>query len=1000
MYHKTLYSNEDIQITSLAALLPGKDTSSISARFLANSESESFLLLVGTASGVLQSLEVQLHGENFRVSMEKRNTVLLKSPTGAQEEISFLFGLREPLSLVLAVLGNQVLLLESGSLQIRTEDRFSVSATTKIVQMTAQEESEECGDVRRFAYISKDKTLQLLEVSAQGVQRMAEPISLEEYEVTSLTWMGGVLFVGTVTDYLLYDTHTFSLLYKLDIREQDGSRKHPPMAQGMHLKEDAVKYNFTAVEVDTEEEVPNGISWLNSEFSLLFTASSQLYAVELPPAVEDVDLMNALPVDGTVAGVSHLLAVYPFVLAVQGDRMVPFLVTSDRGHLRALDNRQGVNFSSKVNLQQHVRLPFGVLVFSPHTIEAAVWQSFSHQLQTLVGNGWFSEAVFFFNRFAVSEDGDETEELVEELYKSCGDGAWARARYEEAYQYYFLSGVSPTLPLRNMPELLPESRSAGLAVEVTPEGRQKYEPLFQYLKHFWFLSYAGEAGVPELPPEERTALEYAMIVLSVYFVEKSSSNDETNPRFIPLHEAAVFILESRFVDVADCAHLIKAEGSNHLLPFAVAKEGKVEEALTQCQDDNAAECACLILSELSHLSSSTTDTGKWFQAHLPWIAAADVEVLLQFVTTVPNFAPPLPVAFAVFLGVSGLPLYRYLGHLIDEMGNTTAKYHTTHAVNMIEILVQLSSYLLPESADSMTVPLEGAPLALSDVGLLDSVRQSLRSFLRTSTHYNIDDVMIHLRAGRFYEEQVIVLEKNGDHIGALSTLVYDLNDIAGAEEYCERLLHSNNHGVRTGGHSPLHYEKSESEAPDSDSNDTSLSLADESRWDVVQWDFSSHRGSTARGAVNPFFHLLLNVLLVSPDGHTPRTKEAEALLNQHGSEMDMLLVLSTLPGDMCFSDIAESIIHVLRAHEQELLLSQMQRGAVEGVLEEAVQLHHSMLQRFVCIDTTRRCARCDKLLCEESALIAVYPNLKTTHLRCQCDPRLDPERGVPYTQPV
>lgn len=93
---------------------------------------------------------------------------------------------------------------------------------------------------------------------------------------------------------------------------------------------------------------------------------------------------------------------------------------------------------------------------------------------------------------------------------------------------------------------------------------------------------------------------------------------------------------------------------------------------------------------------------------------------------------------------------------------------------------------------SMSVDPKSNDLAIRGPGEADGpvlfkiFRKKLQYFLMTSTEYHAEKILRLLPAGRFLHEYALVLSRLGQHEEVLKIYIHEVDDLALAEEYCQR----------------------------------------------------------------------------------------------------------------------------------------------------------------------------------------------------------------------
>ncbi|KPI83440.1 hypothetical protein ABL78_7526 [Leptomonas seymouri] len=536
----------------------------------------------------------------------------------------------------------------------------------------------------------------------------------------------------------------------------------------------------------------------------------------------------------------------------------------------------------------------------------------------------------------------------------------------------------------------------------------------------------------------------------------------------------------------------------------LAARGDYDRAFTHCQEEgDVATAGALLAMHACTPGATDAQLEKLYQQHLPWMLEVDPPTTVQLLTTpawLEGERPGPEVLLPILLTVGGTVLLDYLSYLINTECSVEPSVHQLYATHLVSTLQTLRDEWGLQGFTS--VELGAADGAGTETGLVGPIRRTLLSFLQCSPYYDKERVLAVLVEAGLCEEQCVVLEALGDHVGVLSVHVYAMHDMNRAVRYCEAhyrpgcasahrwlpladLRHQMTAapgsstqavsppkaaGCADGG--PLRQlEGLESCRPlpaddpwthalgGCSANETvsSCAVVQGTLGDATALSFSSSPAPNLRssngadGAVdvlmfpsrdcqrvafndaaamaydsyeptgdahgvsgkagysespmatasqivmhfNPYLHILFHVLLFPPAGSDVALSEIVWLLNTHYAFINPRLVLLSLPGDVPLSFIAPYLMRAFQRLEVNHQLVCMESAAVQSALADAVRHHVSLQQRLVWMDDHRRCVVCGQLL-EKGGLVAVFPNLKPAHFRCQQDSTLDPERAVPF----
>lgn len=276
---------------------------------------------------------------------------------------------------------------------------------------------------------------------------------------------------------------------------------------------------------------------------------------------------------------------------------------------------------------------------------------------------------------------------------------------------------------------------------------------------------------------------------------------------------------------------------------------------------------------------------------------------------------------------------QYLEHIINELNDQTPAFH--------QRLVDL--YLDRLKSGDYADDTEQADL-----------QSKLEVFLRSSTQYNRIRTFHQLPTENphFYESRAIVLSSMRQHKQALQIYVFQIQDYAKAEEYCNQVylqthLANHNHNNVNGAATTTPFLP-----PTADAEDAEPSI----------------------------YHTLLSLYLTPPPPHKPNWPPALALLANHGARLPASSTLSLIPSSLPVSSLTSyftgrirSAVSVMR---EEAILAQLK--GVQKVDVEAELLEEK--GKRVVVGEERVCGVCHKRF--GGAAIRVYPDGSVVHYGC------------------
>ncbi|XXG98015.1 hypothetical protein Hte_004332 [Hypoxylon texense] len=276
---------------------------------------------------------------------------------------------------------------------------------------------------------------------------------------------------------------------------------------------------------------------------------------------------------------------------------------------------------------------------------------------------------------------------------------------------------------------------------------------------------------------------------------------------------------------------------------------------------------------------------------------------------------------------------RYLQHIIMELEDGTPDFHN----RLVELLVQ---------------SLKGGE---RDEGWNERL-ESLVAFLRGSQQYSLSRALsiVPRDDPAFYEARAIVFSNMGSHKQALEIYVFNMQDYAKAEEYCNRI-----HALPTS--------RRESFA--------TPTAADEEDHDP--------------DSKPSIYHMLLSLYLTPPAPNKPNLGPALSLLSRHGSRLPAESTLSLIPDDLPVAELESYFRGRIRAANSVVSESRI----VEGLRKTQLVNTQALLllgdgipggqcgrNRRVVVAEERVCGVCHKRL--GNSVVAVLPDNSVVHYGC------------------
>ncbi|KAI0171682.1 SPX domain-containing protein [Hypoxylon sp. FL1284] len=390
-------------------------------------------------------------------------------------------------------------------------------------------------------------------------------------------------------------------------------------------------------------------------------------------------------------------------------------------------------------------------------------------------------------------------------------------------------------------------------------------------------------------------------------------------------------------------HLLKHNQFNELVDFFYGKRLHVEalNLLRKFGDaDPQGESAILDLNghgdtevEIPEQLRGPQRTVGYLQSLPPEM----IDIILEFADWVLRRHPSqgMEIFLADSENAETLPRerIRYLRHIITELEDGTPDFHN----RLVELLVQS----LKEGKRD-----EAWHTSLDD----------LVAFLRGSQQYSLSKALsiVPRDDPAFYEARAIIFSNMGSHKQALEIYVFNMQDYAKAEEYCNR-IHA------------LPVSRRESFA--------SPSAVDEEDHDP--------------DSKPSIYHMLLSLYLTPPAPNKPNLEPALLLLSRHGSRLPAESTLSLIPNDLPVTELESYFRGRIRAANSVVSESRI----VEGLRKTQLVNTQALLllgdgipggqcgrNRRVVIAEERVCGVCHKRL--GNSVVAVLPDNGVVHYGC------------------
>lgn len=863
-------------------------------------------IFAGTATGVV--LRLVLSDSSSQASEAKGLEVAAQATVGKQAVQALV--LLPELKRIAVLCGGQVLLLDMGALdaQIVLPAKGALFLV-RDSKLSSQKSSRSSGKSCRLALATATRLL-LLELrqaetlpqrtvggknmqSSIGAKILREWPGLDSFQ--ALAWLGDVLIVAMRGQYVLISLKDNNAL-QLFALPSDSLQK--PLIKVLPSSSEAVLVALQVGVVVNSTGQPSGNS-------LLFTA---------PPLV---------------LGYSA-----PFIVSAQPEGGLEVHHRATGALVQALSFPSRNNIASCISDDDSGGL---LVVATADQLWMLERQPSEVQARELLRARRFNEAV---EVAAETQQGESKEVVAERVGQAHAQAALlllSSLRFEEAAHHLALSCVEPAELFPLFPHLtgrwrtmIPRKRHWGL-----------HAPL-QALPEMIYTELKGEA---DLEAKKTVLFDTAVPLLIRYFEgarEKELSGWEkegvdTLLLQLYLQQGADFVqslenfIKSCSCSLDDAEQALRNNARYCSLAFLLNSRGLWEKSLAVWADiacgkliesirkppENVLETQKRAVWEVSRLLQASPSP-LLVKQHVPWMVEIEVEATLATLTS-----PDLPPETVLEL-LPSLPTdvrLSCLRWLIEGHQNSDSKYHTQYATALADVALEKMERKDKEGEPPLSPPTE------DHLDKIVETRELLEKFLRNSTSYDPLAVMEKIEGSELWQEQAIVLRREGKHSAALQVLALKLRDLDAAERYCIELGEIGN------------------------------SMREEEA--LLQ---------------------LLDLYLHPEDDRPPLHREAVGLLLRHGGKLDPLRVVEALSTDMPLQGASSSLSRLLRdlvhRHRQGQIVRQLARS--NGLAARAARVRERM--RMAIITEASECGSCGRRI--GSRLFALYPHNLVVCYQC------------------
>lgn len=340
----------------------------------------------------------------------------------------------------------------------------------------------------------------------------------------------------------------------------------------------------------------------------------------------------------------------------------------------------------------------------------------------------------------------------------------------------------------------------------------------------------------------------------------------------------------------------------------------------------------------------------------------------------------------------------YIEHLLVDQGNKETQFHTQLAILYIDDILRWrriqrsrASKMNAREHQQQTDPEIVTPLTGSYLEL----RTKLRIHLERSSFYHFETIAARLQKTGLFEERIIVYRKMGHHEEALKIILFDLRDLALAENYC---LLTSNRAIPANLEAPVPTTLSSPFRMQRQERSKSLSTQDTST--------ASHH-STISSLINgdnflsnplrsKLFLIMLSLCFHPPttrnvNSNTQRGKSLDMdkyrkfaidVINIHATKINPLKLLTLVPDDIYTQDIALFLARSVRESEYHTKSVSVYKNLSRGA---NLQLEHELScisrERRVSVGHNTRCGVCSKRIAPTQTR-SIFPDNSVFHLSC------------------
>ena len=303
----------------------------------------------------------------------------------------------------------------------------------------------------------------------------------------------------------------------------------------------------------------------------------------------------------------------------------------------------------------------------------------------------------------------------------------------------------------------------------------------------------------------------------------------------------------------------------------------------------------------------------------------------------------------------------YLEHIIASWKETSQLFHNALILQYKDLLVRLhdnnNNETMPDAGDNSEDILDDSNTdessddadGASQERRFNRTRSKLRELLSSSKSFTADTVLPQFPLHCLHEERALVLGSLGRHREALALYLFQVRNLKEALAYCD-----------------IHHRKSN-----------------------IKHDLSSTSNvytTLYQLLVSPPDPLALQAMYIShANAHAdwkPDIDTALSLLDQHGSKVDLKVVLTATPSSVVLSRLAPYLETAFGDRVSKKHQLQLQRGLMHAEHLAAQEQRIALESQNVTVDEYDVCPVCNKRFRSQSAIVR-FPNGKVVHYSCQ-----------------